>query len=595
MMEDPRKKLERLRREEYLQSLRDQADQLDAEDQGPPSSAEALWRGAAKGLTMGGIEKGAAGIEAGLGALNPEDNRTFDERYQESLEKYRKRYEAAQEAHPRLYGAAEFGGAVAPAFSPAGKLIPGGTLGKAAITGAGAAATQEALSSREENPETFARDVIGAGMIGAGGGAAGHTVIKGVPAAARAVGLPELYEKLGEKAKSGGKKLLSVLGGVRHENIEKYLKNPEAINAARVTPEIAEEVQSRISQLKDKVIQGSRESVAFLPNQKLPANLFDEVIFKVKSKFVNPTTGKPTALGASDNGRFAIEVIDRFYNDFSSQVENGFVNPRIIKRFIQNLDQITDYNGPAGSFNPVQNQAKKEMRQGIDSILKQAFPDYAQAMKKVEADTRALDEVSGFFGGSKDAAIAGLKTTGRNAARVEDQLARQGIEGQLTEAQQGARQKALNALSERTESAVPHGKDIVQEEANRDILNSFYADATRGSKGVLLGKSMAQAGGADFLGQLGSTATGIDELKALGTAGGIGAVLGGIRDAFGPQITKKVLDIYLKSNSADQTIIANASRVLSDAAARGPDALNLSLYLLYKQNPGLREIFEEQQ
>jgi hypothetical protein len=180
-----------------------------------------------------------------------------DESYSDRVDRARKRSQGIKEKAPGY----NLGGEIAGFLTPGMAISKGvGAAGKAlGIVGAaktaplaarlasqsGRLATEGAIFGAAYTPDTGFSD-IGARAEAAGTGAAFGALMppamyaggKALSAAAKAPGW-------------AGKKLLSSLGGVKEEVIERYLQNPERIRSAKTFDELYETTTKIVSQLGD--------------------------------------------------------------------------------------------------------------------------------------------------------------------------------------------------------------------------------------------------------------------------------------------------------------------------------------------------------
>jgi hypothetical protein len=171
--------------------------------QGGPSTAEAVGRGAAQGLTAGFSDELAGLAEAGgaqpgepwgLGHIiygaykylrnNPDAVKTYDA----ATTRERAANEAASTAHPAAYGVSNVAGAVVPMLAAGPEAAPTllGRTGQAAAVGAGYGALAGAGTGEGAEGKTVGA-LTGAGM-GALTGAVASPLAEGVGAAVGAVG-----------------------------------------------------------------------------------------------------------------------------------------------------------------------------------------------------------------------------------------------------------------------------------------------------------------------------------------------------------------------------------------------------------------------
>jgi ADP-ribose pyrophosphatase YjhB (NUDIX family) len=480
---------------------------------------------------------------------------------------------AAEKANPAAYKGGEIVGAVASSLLPQGRIAKtiGGSLGKAgawveaAVTGA----TQGAGLSEGENAKEIAKDT----GAGAAMGIAGKAVGDAFGALANKTGVTDFAKfaagKMADAAEWTAtklpKKLLSAIGGVREENLSRYLAESEAVTTARPVHLIARDVANRIETLKNMVIEGSREATEKIPEK---GEIRVDGIYKAFQEIMSEFEG---AGGAGKGAKKAAAAIQGLWDDFNSLIakpaaeggEGVVANLRDVKTFIKAIDKEIKNANVRGTFMSPENVAKVGLRREIDTILKGAVPEYATAMKTVAEMAEALAAASAKFGRGE------IGETLKTAARRETK--------------DGTRQ-ALAGLSRLTESDAQHGKDILTEVQRRHVLEAFYKDATNGAKGVLLGLS-GVGGGITAIGSM----LGIDVLIPTGAVAAVAGVTGALRDAYGPQVTKKILDGYVSRGPAFRDAVNNLAAGLMKAGREGPAALKAVSVPLLREFPQIDE------
>lgn len=574
-----------LRKREELSSLRMQSPEA------KPSESEAILRGAAQGASFGLADEATAYAKA-LGTSLMGSIEPINELYVRERDKTRAAYKSAEKAHPSKYFVGEIGGGVASALLP----IPGTGIAKLGKVGQAAAtsALQGFGYSEADNAVDLASDVGISTGLGLGISGVGSSIGKGVKNLGEKTGATKLLNIALDKTKSAAeglpKKILAAIGGVKEEVIDDYLANPAAVDAARPLTAIGPEVTERIQNLKEAVIEGSAAATEKIPAKgKIKTDQIQAGFKDILSQFKGSG-------GAGKEAKKARAAIKSLKNDFDNlvadqvpkKVSSPLLGPsgqpiselfpeptaspqtvelRSIKKFIKNLDKEIKVASDTGAFSSPENVAKVELRGVLDQVLKAEVPAYREAMIEVAAKTSALKEASKKFG--KGDVAQKLQTAGRR------------------ENQQGARQ-ALEGLSSQTNSEATYGKDILAEVQNRLVQEAFTKDATRGSKGVNLG--MALAGGA--MAGVGEV-TGIEELTRPG--GGIlgtGALIGALRDGYGPRVTKKILDAYITRGPDYQAAIKTAAKLLYTAKGQGPEMFEKTKFLVLKQFPQVEEMLE---
>lgn len=183
----------------------------------PPSTGEAVGRGALQGASLGwGDEIAAAadtliskipGVRSAAEYLAPaaggrggslsytDPNVT----YQQRRDAYRATNAAAKEAHPYAYGGGEVAGGIATAFAPGMTLAKGAGALKVGAQGAALGGAAAAGESEAKDVKGLLKDTAEGAAIGGVGGAVLHKAAGGA-AKILAKGLPELADKQAAEA-----------------------------------------------------------------------------------------------------------------------------------------------------------------------------------------------------------------------------------------------------------------------------------------------------------------------------------------------------------------------------------------------------------
>jgi hypothetical protein len=75
----------------------------------------------------------------------------------------------------------------------------------------------------------------------------------------------------------------------------------------------------------------------------------------------------------------------------------------------------------------------------------------------------------------------------------------------------------------------------------------------------------------------------------------VAAITGALRDAYGPQVTKKILDAYVKRGPGFRDAVNALGTSLMQAGSSGPNALRSAAVPILKQFPQVEEIFRNEQ
>ncbi len=508
----------------------------------PPSKMESFGRGALQSASLNFGDEFIGGVESAF----------TDKTYEQARDESRAANARAEKTNPKSYFTGEIGGGLATAAIPGLGAVK--TLKGAMAAGAGLSALQGAGASESEDLAGVAQDAAWSGAFGGVLGGGAHKLGQVVAPRAKAA-----YDYVTDKAKKGGVKALSILGGVHDSNINRYIEKPDAVNAARTMDEIGQDVIGKLKSLKEKGIEGSQAATELIP-EKGRIN-----VSPIQDK-LDEIVGRYKGAGGVDNAA-PQKSIDRWRKDFNKIVKNQHVELRDLKTLIKNLDRKIKLSERAGTFDGAEHLDKVALRGEIDKILKEAVPEYKAAMVDVADDFKALKPASEMFGNEKTVAT-GVERAARN-----------------TGTKQGTQRRALDELVKRA-----GGGNVLEEAENSLTQQSFTKDATHGARRTVLGAAVG--GGLEAGRQMLGDENDLDLYK-IGVASMGGSAAGGAADRYGPQMTKGVLD------SARSGVIKMTAdgirRNLEAAAQRGPQALKVMQFYLLREFPQFKEMLEDNQ
>ena len=323
----------------------------------------------------------------------------------------------------------------------------------------------------------------------------------------------KVASKVPAATKWAGKKALRVAGGVGEETADRYVKRQAKVNASRDLPELVDEIQENLGTLKNEAVEGSQKALELIPeDRRLSINKIRDIFSDVIEKNQKSATPEKKRVA-----KYLGEVMENIEeNAAGSKGPKGSVPFRDLKDTIKEFDDVTTYGGMAGSFDKAANSAKKSVRSKMDKLLKDEFPEYKKAMKEVADKFSTLNESSKQFGKSKSAVASKLKSM---AYKPKDRI---------TET------SALKRLDDVL------GTDITEENADRLVREAFEKTHQNGSRNTLMG-ALAGMG----IGGM------IDGGAVSGT---LGAIAGYLSDKYGPKVSKKILDMYIKSKGGMQKL-----------------------------------------
>jgi len=359
---------------------------------------------------------------------------------------------------------------------------------------------------------------------------AGHiALLLGAPAAAG-----KLAEGAGWVAKKGAKGL----AGVNEGSIDRYLANPEAVNAAADLPTKTKEF---LADADARKAQGSADSTASF-----------NTLHAAGSTPAENITG-PLSEAADHIKQFGVQSEDQLaaQRGLLKQAEN-------IKAYVDDGGQMPLDKGKAlinvlrtkatqleGRADPQTLKAYGDAIKTIDQHLKSSSPEYAKQMEALKADTQAATGLTDRF-------------------RTD-----QGAMNTLKRVQNGRDPFASEALAGYDKQfGTKFGDDLQDSFAKNDFTkanpNGSRRAVTFGAAGAAIGNHLAPGAG----GYVG---------------GALGAGVGALTDVYGGAAVKAALDLGINlKNVADTPFI----KPLMEAAQRGPKALAVTHALLSKNFPG---------
>ncbi len=469
--------------------------------------ANAAMRGVAQGSTFGFGDE-AYGL---LGAIvNPTNSdKGFSDRYHEARDYARGRDAQAHDEHPAIYNTGLIGGGIATGFVPgASALNLGKGAGAVEAIGKGAAMGGLAGAGNAKEITDVPGDVASGLLVGGITGGAIHGAGKVVGAVA---------DKL--KPASVGSVLLNAPEGA----LQRYIDNPEAVNAARSRAEIVQdEFIPRLEGLKKDVIEGSAASRAILANEAhtVPGSHIADILDQKAQSIIDRSEGvmdDPSKVAA-------VKWLQDLSSKYRPPPPEGGVGPvreltlstNRVKDLLQTIDQTTEYSTGPGEFSRIDDLIKQDIRAKTDDILKSSSAAYAQQMKHVHEDTMILKEVA--------------------------ELAKspQGFDNLMKRTQRGTAPHLLDAIRSFDERT---GGGLLQELENSAAKDALAKGAMNGSRNVNFQGKMGETIG-EAIGGLPGKLVG----KAVGYLGGATA------DKYGPAMAKGLVDnaASLQANPAIQ-------------------------------------------
>lgn len=170
---------------------------------------------------------------------------------------------------------------------------------------------------------------------------------------------------------------------------------------------MAGEVHDAVGQLKDKVVQGSKDAYDILENAKGDVSI--DPLTKLMQKhyeaqFINGVPKNDLAAQSAQE----IRAMQMRLFEMTKQTEGKLSLPQA-KQMLQGLDETINYNSSrqAGAFAPQTDRALSEIRHAIDQDVKTQVPEYRAKMEQVSEQVKLLKDASKLYG-TPEKAISNL-------------------------------------------------------------------------------------------------------------------------------------------------------------------------------------------
>lgn len=547
---------------------------------------ESAVSGLAHGLTFNQSDKMIAGARALGNSIG--NQKSMGDLYNQYLTEQLSRSNRLREDNTKSYIGGELAGGLG-----SGTVLPtgGGILGNIA-TGAGVgalAATGQSDAHPLDSPQQasrFASDAYSGLKTGAMGGAIGSTIGAGIGMAGAAP-----------------KKAASVLLGANEDSVGRYIANPKAVMNAPSVEDTVPVVKELLGKLKQNVIDSSANARSMLGDDaRMTGNEISDIFQKPIDAIMNRSEGTLTT-----GDQATVNLLKSQQAPWETQVgPSKQVSGSRVKDLIQDIDRnFTDYSQLPGEFSGADQAALKGVRQALDTKLKEASPDYADAMTDVARKTQLLDQAQSLF-----ASDQGLANTLNRVRRDRAPFA----------------EKIFDDIDKE------FGTSITDDLRNSLARESFEkgAQGPGGSRNVqmyrhVLGDGIAGRAGSALLGGTidkygpGMAKGGIDAYRAVtnnpafqAVAGPVQGALGGTlqnpnisgavsqylvdrnREAPEPQKpTSMAYDIGKRVQSSPESL-GKFAQPLQAAAQRGPQALAAAHYVFSQNDPEYQRMFDSQ-
>lgn len=487
----------------------------------------------ARGL-MSGIP-GATAAVSGIQALG-------DKTYEETRRANELESDKAWEEHPVAYGAGKTAGIAGTALAlPAS--IP-------AAIGVGAASGLDAAKSISDMPE----DVLKGSAMGGAFGAAGKYVAE-----------PLINAGVQKLAPALGKRAVASLGKPTLQDVESYLKNPEAIRNALTNPQMAEKLAGTaedVGKVSGQLSSGARE---LLDENRGVISLMDvkPIIMGAKQKYL--TNGLP----ASQADEIAIKALDGQYERMYAiaKANNGEIPETTLQEIVHKLQESIKENTWGNPDASAAQEAMKNLSGRLNGMLKRGNEGYSEAMVPAAEAAGLKSDLVGKFG-LETSPMGKVSATEATNAKMGNVLKENKTESQ----------DMLEQLKEMT------GIDFLDLAKNAATRESFEGGGASQGMNVV-----AHAGG-----------YGLGALSNIPGGRLVGSLLGGVvgHNIDGGQVAKKILDAYMSgsakfTNSASKKALQKYGPLLVKAAKQGGNQLAATHFVLGTSDPEYQSLAGE--
>lgn len=497
-------------------------DQPGSQPQPSPEQMGALKAGAL-GLMSGvpGAETAISGVKSAIGP------NTYDVEHQQ-LEALK---DKAWEEQPLAYGTGKVAG-----FAGTGLVAPEGLAGMA-LTGAGYGA--DVAQNLGDIPKSA--------LLGAGTGAAVGTVANKV--------LEPLITKVAPMAAKGA---LSSLGP-SSEAIETRLANPETLSSAMGPQSQADVLESLSNSLRKVIGQDSKSALSKLSPSSYTdhteiAPLFDQIKQGLATDGVLVGPAQQNAVDSLGAFQKSLETI--------AAKNNGYIPDTSLAQIVRDIDDNTNWTDQTQK---VTNGALKQLRHGLDTMLKENNPEYEDAMKPVAQNAALLDKLRRTFG-LKFEPGAGLTATDATASKISNVLGEN----------KSNAQDVLKQLTDLT------GYDFLENAKNYNLGQEFEGGG--GAVTSIIGHALGYGTG---------------RMTGLPGGGLMGSLVGGQvgRSIDGGALAGRIIDGYLniKGSMADTGVtkaLQTYGPILINAAKQGGNNLAATHFVLATSHPEYQKVMD---
>lgn len=278
---------------------------------------------------------------------------------------------------------------------------------------------------------------------------------------------------------------LTKLKNEANEGLEKATSTPGRSVAAE---DVAEEAAKYAQALSDEVRTLSDEAATTL--RDVPTIAKEQVIApfqQVKAQLLE----RRLNIGMAQ--KQALKMLNRWQRSLNEMVTKGGASEQFIKKTIKTIDDDASWKDIAGT--PVES-ALRQVRHGLDNVLKKSNPNYAKAMepvaKKVAAQESFQDALKFSFGPNKtiiptDQTVTAMKSLAKGTRPMSEKAINTATLGRPGETEIGftgiSNLAKSEAAGEAKETAVKAAEKAIPKDVPEFELRSLAESAARAGKG----------------------------------------------------------------------------------------------------------------
>lgn len=389
------------------------------------------------------------------------------------------------------------------------------------------------------------------------------------------------------------------------EAVMDYADQKARLKNSRPPEEIAPELIDRVRGLDKGLSVKSGEAFEKLSDVSFDRNMLSNTVNEMKSKLM--IDGRPPVAGddlASWNALTKVEEMisatPETRDSLTNQIIKGSeLKGADLKRIIQTLDQMSEAAYTTYGTRTAAGKIKG-VRGGLNSVLTEAVPEYADAMAPLADETRLVVALKEMFG-DEDKARAALRSTANPDTGRQVGLLLQSLDNKTGSQYAKMLQEYIDAQRMVRD---PQGAQVLKAFTLNPAKRALTDAEETASKFSRLGagssenaiksasrannfetkKQLSELMGDDFLDSIKqyglaqdfqkTSTNGSRKVNLGGIIGGpLGAVLGGATDIHGGQIWQKILDGQIKASELIAKVPPAYKNVLLEAEKRGPRAL----------------------